>query len=144
MAGRARTKQAGKHYELVHRPIRGTLNGHFIREDEDFSFCGLLKPWMNSVKQRVPRFEIFFDLQLQESDAEEKVEPTVEAEKSMENDSDNSELGVGTSLACLLTDPPVDSESLGDKLTISMIGDQPGVNPSNSILDASEAPFIVW
>jgi len=47
-------------------------------------------------------------------------------------------------LAYLLTDPLADSENVGDNLTISMIGDQPGVNPSNSILDASEAPSLIW
>ncbi|KAF5933732.1 hypothetical protein HYC85_029903 [Camellia sinensis] len=31
--GRARAKQAGKYYELIHRPIRGTLNGHFVQEE---------------------------------------------------------------------------------------------------------------
>ena len=36
MAGRARAKKAGKPYELMHRPIQGTLNGRFVREGEDF------------------------------------------------------------------------------------------------------------
>ena len=60
----------------------------------------------------------------------------------MESDSDNNELGVGAALSCLLLDPPADLESLGDYLIISMIEDQPGVNPSNSILDASNAPSL--
>ncbi|GMP81320.1 hypothetical protein CsSME_00036072 [Camellia sinensis var. sinensis] len=32
MRERAKAKRAGKHYELVHRPIRGTLNGRFVNE----------------------------------------------------------------------------------------------------------------
>lgn len=62
MAGRAKAKQIRKCYELVHRPIQGTLNAHFVREGEDFRFCGFPEPWFNSEKQRVPSFEIFFDL----------------------------------------------------------------------------------
>lgn len=83
-------------------------------------------------------------MQLQDNDTEEKAELTTKAEKSMENDSDNCELEVGVALACLLSDSPADSKSLRDNLTISMIGDQPGVNPCSSILDASEAPFLIW
>jgi len=44
MAGRTRAKQVGKPYELVHRPIQGTLNGRFVQEAEDFPFCGFPKP----------------------------------------------------------------------------------------------------
>jgi len=60
--GRARAKQAGKHYELIHRPIQGTLNGHFVQNGEDFPFRGFPEPWMNSVKHGVLGFKIFFDL----------------------------------------------------------------------------------
>lgn len=72
MAGRAKAKQSGKHYELLHRPIRGTLNGRFVREGKDFPFCAFLEPWLNSEKQRMPGFEIFFDLQLQEDEVIEE------------------------------------------------------------------------
>ncbi|XP_028079120.1 uncharacterized protein LOC114280909 [Camellia sinensis] len=99
---------------------------------------------MNSTKQYVPGFKIFFNLKLQDSDAKEKTEPNIDARQSMESGSNNSELGVGAALACLLSDPPADSESLGDNLTISTIGDQLSVNPSSSILDALEAPSLVW
>lgn len=44
MASRAKAKQVGKQYELIHRPIWGTLNGHFVWEGEDFPFCGFPKP----------------------------------------------------------------------------------------------------
>ena len=82
MAGRAKAKQAGKHYELVHRPIRGTLNRRFVREGEDFPFCGFPEPWLNSKKRRLPCFEIFFDLQLSGDEvAEEQTDPLVEAEQ---------------------------------------------------------------
>ncbi|KAF5934572.1 hypothetical protein HYC85_030743 [Camellia sinensis] len=62
MAGRARAKQAGKPFELMHRPIQGILNGRFVREGENFPFCGFPEPWLNAEKKRVPGFEIFFDL----------------------------------------------------------------------------------
>lgn len=44
MTGRAKAKQTRKHYELVHRPIQGTLNSRFVREGEDFPFCGFPEP----------------------------------------------------------------------------------------------------
>ncbi|KAF5934632.1 hypothetical protein HYC85_030803 [Camellia sinensis] len=126
MVSRARAKQTWKHYELVQRPIWGTLNGHFVWEGEDFSFYGFPEPWVNSEKQRIPNFEIFFDLQLQDSDTKERVETIIaEAERSIESDFDNGELEVGAALACPLSDPPIDSESLGDNLIVSVIGDQP-------------------
>ncbi|KAF5932808.1 hypothetical protein HYC85_028979 [Camellia sinensis] len=88
------------------------------KEREDFTFCGFHEPWFNSEKQRVPGFEIFFNLQLQESDTEEQTEPTAEATKSTESDSNSSELEVGAALACLLSDPQINPESLGDDLTL--------------------------
>lgn len=42
--GRARAKQIGKRYELVHRQIKGTLNGHFVWKGEDFPFCCFPEP----------------------------------------------------------------------------------------------------
>ncbi|KAF5934654.1 hypothetical protein HYC85_030825 [Camellia sinensis] len=101
------------------------------RSGEDFLFCGFLEPWFNSEKQRAPGFEIFFDLQLQDSDTEEQTKLTAKATKSTESDSNSSELKVGAALACLLSDPQINSESLGDNLTISMIRDQQGANPSS-------------
>ena len=68
MAGRARGKQVGKPYELMHRPIQGTLNGRFVREGEDFPFYDFPEPWLSAKKKRVPGFEIFFDLQISEDD----------------------------------------------------------------------------
>ena len=62
MAGKARAKQMGKPFDLMHRPIQGTLNGRFVREGEDFPFCGFPEPWLNAERKRVPGFEIFFDL----------------------------------------------------------------------------------
>lgn len=44
MARRAKAKQAGKCYKLVHRSIRGMRNGHFVREGEDFPFCDFPNP----------------------------------------------------------------------------------------------------
>ncbi|KAF5933234.1 hypothetical protein HYC85_029405 [Camellia sinensis] len=82
---------------------------------------------------------------LQDSDTKERAEPiTAEAAKSTKNDSDSNEFQMGAALACLFSDPQINSESLGDDLTISMIGDQPGANPSSGILDASGAPSLTW
>ena len=89
-------------------------------------------------------FEIFFDLQLQDSDIEEQIELTAKVEKSIESDSNSNELEIGAALACLLSDPPIDSESLGDNLAISMIVDQLGMNPFCSLLDASDTPSLTW
>lgn len=50
MVGKAKAKQTRNRYELVHRPIWGTLNGHFVQEGEDFLFCGFPEPWLNSEK----------------------------------------------------------------------------------------------
>ena len=81
MVGRARAKQAGKHFELMHRPIQGTLNGCFVREGEDFPFCGFPEPWLNVEKKRLAGFEIFFDLQIYGDDVvEEQTDPSAEVE----------------------------------------------------------------
>ncbi|KAF5932136.1 hypothetical protein HYC85_028307 [Camellia sinensis] len=65
--------------------------------------------------------------------------PTAQVIQNAESDFDSNELKVGAALACLLLDPPINSESLGDNLTVSTIGDQSGVNPFSSILDTSDA-----
>lgn len=81
MARRARAKKTGKPYELVHRPIPGTLNGCFVREREDFPFYGFLEPWLNVERRRLLGFEIFFDLQLYGDDvAEEQTDRPAEVE----------------------------------------------------------------
>lgn len=42
-------------------PYRPTLNGYFVKEGEDFPFCGFPEPPVDQVtKTRVPGFEIFF------------------------------------------------------------------------------------
>ena len=41
---RINAKKTGKKYELVYRLIYWTLNGRFVRQGEDFSFCGFLEP----------------------------------------------------------------------------------------------------
>ena len=80
MSGKERANQAGKQFELMHWLIQGTLNGRFVREWEDFPFCGFLEPWLNAEKRRLPGFEIFFGLQLSGYDvAEEQTEPLAEA-----------------------------------------------------------------
>ncbi|THG17752.1 hypothetical protein TEA_030168 [Camellia sinensis var. sinensis] len=55
---------------------------------------------------------------LQEGEAtEEQTELTAEAEQSTEGESNSSELEMGAALACLLSDPLIDLENLGDDLT---------------------------
>jgi len=40
---------------------RDSLNGRFVREGEDFPFCGFPEPWYNHVDKRMkPGMEIFF------------------------------------------------------------------------------------
>lgn len=108
MVGRARAKQAGKPFELIHRPIHGTLNGHFVREAEDFPFCGFPEPWLNAKKKRFPGFEIFFVLQLSEDDVvEEQIDPLAEVEQNEKMDSESAEIEMGVALACLISDPPI-------------------------------------
>ena len=42
-------------------PYRPTLNGYFVKEGEDFLFCGFPEPSIDkATKARVPGFEIFF------------------------------------------------------------------------------------
>lgn len=90
----------------MHRPNQGTLNGRFVREVEDFRFCGFSEPWLNFKKRRLPGFEIFFDLQLQGDEvAKEQTDPPVVAEQCKEDESDGTELEMGAALACLLSDP---------------------------------------
>ena len=80
----------------MHSPIQCTLNGRFVREGEDFPFCGFPEPWLNAERKRVPGFEIFFDLQLSGVDVVgEQTYPTVEAEHSGEMESEDTELEMG-------------------------------------------------
>ena len=109
----------------MHRPIQGTLNGRFVREGEDFPFCGFPEPWINAEKKHVPGFEIFFDLQLSGDDVVEKqTDPTVETQHSKEAESADTEFEMGVALACLLSDPSIDQLCLGDNSSVSMIGDE--------------------
>lgn len=121
------------------------MNGRFVQEREDFPFCGFSEPWLNAERQRLPGFEIFFDLQLSRDDvAEEQTDPPVEAEQCKEEDSESTEIEMGVALACLLLDPQITQECLGDNFSISMIGNEAAVSPSSNILDASIAPSLVW
>ena len=114
MAGRARAKQAGKPFELMHRPIQGTLTGRFVREGEDFPFCGFPEPWLTAERKRVPGCENFYDLQLQGDDiAEEQTDPLAEAEQSKKVESEDVEIEMEVALACLLSDPSIDHKCLG-------------------------------
>lgn len=50
-------------------PYRKTLNGQFIKEGEDFLFCGFLEPWYDPVtRRRYPGLEIFFDCEIETSE----------------------------------------------------------------------------
>ena len=72
MAGRARAKQTRRHFDLMHRPIQGTLTERFVQEREDFPFCGFPEPWLNLERRHLPGFEIFFDLNLSGDDVAEE------------------------------------------------------------------------
>ena len=92
----------------------------------------------------MPGFEIFFDLQISGDDvAEEQTDPSVEVEQCKEVDSESTEIEIGVALACLLSDPPIVHECLGDDLSMSMIGNEMATSPPLNILDASIAPSLV-
>ena len=93
----------------------------------------------------MPGFEIFFDLQLPGNEVtKEQTDPPAKAEQCKEDESSGTELEIGAALACLLLDPSINLESLGDDFIVSTIGDQSGVDPSGGILDASNAPYLIW
>ncbi|KAF5932738.1 hypothetical protein HYC85_028909 [Camellia sinensis] len=105
-------------------PIWGTLNGRFVREGEDFPFCGFPEPWLNAEGKRVPGFEIFFDMQLFGDDvAKAQTDPPTEVEQCEAVDFESTELEMGVALASLLSDPPIGQECLGDNSSVSVIGD---------------------
>ena len=64
----------------------------------------------------------------------------VELSKKVE--SKDAEIEMGVALACLLSDPPIVHECLGDS-SVSMIGNEVAASPSSSILDVSIAPSLV-
>ncbi|KAF5934201.1 hypothetical protein HYC85_030372 [Camellia sinensis] len=67
---------------------------------------------------------------------EKRVEPSLKASQSIEDDSDNSEVEMGIALANLLTDPKTDLENMEDNFTIPMIREESGVDPISEILDS--------
>ncbi|KAF5931579.1 hypothetical protein HYC85_027750 [Camellia sinensis] len=102
---------------------------------------------LRTVKNGVstPGFEIFFDLQLSGDEvAKEQTDPLAEAEQFQEEDSESTEIEMGVALACLLSDPQIVPECLGDNFLVFMIGVEAIVGPFSSILDASIAPSLVW
>ncbi|XP_077251923.1 uncharacterized protein LOC143891172 [Tasmannia lanceolata] len=51
--------------DLPMGPLNLTMNGHFRKEGADVPFCGFAEAWVDeSTGQRLPGFEIFFDLEL--------------------------------------------------------------------------------
>ena len=38
-----------------------SLNGYFVKEGEDFPYCGFQEPWINDQGKRQPGLEIFFE-----------------------------------------------------------------------------------
>jgi len=57
--GKARAE--GRVPDLKISPYRPTLNGYFIKEGDDFPYCGFPEPMFNpTTKTGVPGFEIFF------------------------------------------------------------------------------------
>lgn len=57
--GKARAE--GRVPDIKISPYRPTLNGYFIKEGDDFPYCGFPEPMFNpTTKTRVPGFEIFF------------------------------------------------------------------------------------
>ena len=129
----------------MHRPIWGTLNGHFVREGEDFPVCGFPEQWLNAEGARGPGFEIFFDIHLSGEDvAEAQTDPPTEVEHYEAVDPEGTELEMGVALACLLSDPPIDQECLGDNSSVSVIGDEIAADFPAPILDASIAPSLIW
>ena len=51
----------GKNVEMKRTVCTGSsLNGYFVKEGEDFPYCGFQEPWFNSQGKRQPGLEIFF------------------------------------------------------------------------------------
>ena len=42
----------------------GTLNGNFMKEGEDFPYCGFPKPWVGKDGKVYPGLEMFFNEKL--------------------------------------------------------------------------------
>ena len=144
MAGRARAKKAGKPFDLIHRPIWGTLHGRFVREGEGFPFCGFPEPRLAAGGKRVPRFDIFFDIQLSGDDvAKAQTDPPTEVELCEAVDPESTELEMGVALASLLSVPPVGQECLGDNSSVSVTGDEIAADFPAPSLDASIAPSLI-
>ena len=50
-------------YDGIKRNL-GTLNGNFMKEGEDFPFCGFLELWVGKDGKVYPSWEIFFNEKL--------------------------------------------------------------------------------
>ena len=59
-------------------PPGSSLNGLFVKEGEDFPYCGFQEPWIDSKGQRVQGLEIFFEEGILLKATEGKIQSTEE------------------------------------------------------------------
>ncbi|KAL7001194.1 hypothetical protein U1Q18_052381 [Sarracenia purpurea var. burkii] len=66
-----------------------TLNGYFVKEGKDLSYCGFSEPWIDEgTNQKLPGLEIFFTYNLFESEEEQDAKGNCGKGKAMVEDKD--------------------------------------------------------
>ena len=61
---KALAEKEGRHVPMKKVKILPTMNGYWIREGDDFHFCGFLEPFIDPASgKRVPGLEILFDME---------------------------------------------------------------------------------
>ena len=61
---KALAKKEGRHVPMKKVKIPPTTNGYWIREGDEFSFCGFPKPFIYPASGKcIPGLEIFFDME---------------------------------------------------------------------------------
>ncbi|XP_077230133.1 uncharacterized protein LOC143863334 [Tasmannia lanceolata] len=116
--------------DLPMGPLNLTMNGHFRKEGADVPFCGLAEAWVDeSTEQRLPGFEIFFDLELP------KDEPVSVQIAEIESETDWADCMVPEFLNSLFEDGS-QIVAVIDKSTVIL-------NPTHLIIPA-EGPLTNW
>ncbi|XP_077232757.1 uncharacterized protein LOC143876956 isoform X1 [Tasmannia lanceolata] len=115
--------------ELPMAPISLTMNGRFRKEGADVPFCGFAETWLDeSSGQRLPGFEIFFDLQLEDKQTGLQI-------SEVESEADWAEHVESSLLSSLF---------LEDSQTIAVIDQRISIlNPTHLIIPAEE-PLTNW
>ena len=68
---KAAARKNGQLYDQMMKPHSRSLNGQFVREGENFPFCGFAEFFTDELTgARLPGLEIFFGLELESSEGE--------------------------------------------------------------------------